>query len=63
MPLYEYKCKACGCEFEELASFAEADRMPCANCGSMRTERLMSSFSDSSSSDSGDAPSCFSGGG
>lgn len=62
MPLYEYKCKECGCEFEELASFIEADKMACVNCGSTRTERLMSTFSDSGSSDRGDA-SCFSGGG
>ena len=62
MPLYEYKCKECGCEFEELGSFARADGVACVQCGSQRTERLMSTFCDSGGSDGGDAPACFSGG-
>jgi len=60
MPLYEYKCEDCGHEFEELVSFARADDVACEKCGSRHTQRLVSSFCDSSSG--GNFPACFSGG-
>ena len=40
MPIYEYQCKACKEEFEELA-FGEA-APPCPHCGSGKTRKLMS---------------------
>jgi putative FmdB family regulatory protein len=46
MPLYEYRCEACGHEFELLVS---AGRTPtCSNCGGEQLERLLSSFGVSS---------------
>ena len=40
MPLYEYVCRACTREFEELGR-ADA-RPPCPACGGTEVERVMS---------------------
>ena len=45
MPLYEYKCQKCGAAFEELVGFGQKDYSPtCAECGSKKTARQISSF-------------------
>jgi len=44
MPIYEFECGECGARFEELVA-AGADEVPCAECGSVGTQRLMSSVS------------------
>jgi len=44
MPIYEYECEGCGARFEELVA-AGAEGVACAECGSTRTRRLMSSVS------------------
>lgn len=45
MPIYEYVCRDCGKEFEELVS-AEAQKAPaCPHCGCESTEKLMSACS------------------
>jgi len=41
MPIYEYICKECGNEFEELV-FSQDASAPCPKCGSEKTEKLMS---------------------
>ncbi|AMK10640.1 FmdB family zinc ribbon protein [Pseudodesulfovibrio indicus] len=41
MPIYEFGCKDCGNEFEELV-FSRDAVPPCPRCGSMQTEKLMS---------------------
>lgn len=41
MPIYEFRCEACGERFEELVAAGTSSR-PCAACGSRRTERLLS---------------------
>jgi putative FmdB family regulatory protein len=41
MPIYEYACKECGHEFEELI-FSQKDEVACPRCGSGNTEKLMS---------------------
>ena len=43
MPLYEYECLSCGCEFEELVGLKAADSVLCKKCGKT-TKRKMSSF-------------------
>ncbi len=40
MPIFEYRCEACGKEFEELV-FGNQD-VPCPACGSTQTGKLMS---------------------
>ncbi|MDR2891500.1 MAG: zinc ribbon domain-containing protein [Deltaproteobacteria bacterium] len=62
MPIYEYCCKKCGHDFEELVF---GDQTPqCPKCGSADTEKLMSCPTRCSSSDqAGGASSGYGGGG
>jgi putative FmdB family regulatory protein len=41
MPIYDFKCKKCGEVFEELC---RVDEKPSCKCGSLETEKLISSF-------------------
>jgi len=43
LPIYEFECEGCGAVFEELVAAGAA--MPCPECGSERTRRLMSTVS------------------
>jgi putative FmdB family regulatory protein len=40
MPLYEFKCRACGKVFDELVRLGETP--PCPKCGDAAPERLFS---------------------
>ncbi|MBQ7457106.1 MAG: zinc ribbon domain-containing protein [Desulfovibrio sp.] len=40
MPIYEYGCRACGHEFEELV-FSDTNPL-CPSCGSQDVQKLMS---------------------
>lgn len=42
MPIYEYCCRKCGTQFEELVFGANAV-INCPECGTEKTEKLMSS--------------------
>jgi putative FmdB family regulatory protein len=48
MPIYEYRCAACGKRssriWMRLPSAAEQAALPCPACGAARLERLMSRF-------------------
>ena len=46
MPMYEFKCRKCGDNFEELATMAEveAGEVVCPECGSKQVDRQMSTF-------------------
>ena len=39
--MFEYRCKSCGNEFEELV-FNDNQPIPCPKCGGKETEKLMS---------------------
>lgn len=46
MPIYEFSCKACGAEFEELTGphvGLSVDQVRCPDCGATETERLSTS--------------------
>ncbi|MEW6426548.1 MAG: zinc ribbon domain-containing protein [Thermodesulfobacteriota bacterium] len=43
MPLHDFRCTACGHEFEELVMGRDA-RVCCPRCGSDQVEKLMSTF-------------------
>lgn len=44
MPIYEYECLSCGCEFEVRRSIADArSLMSCTSCGG-NAKRLISTF-------------------
>ena len=42
MPIYEYKCKACGREFEYQQRMSDPDKTDCEACGESALERLIS---------------------
>jgi len=42
MPLYDYRCRGCGGEFERLVRLGEA--VACPSCGSSEVDRLLSTF-------------------
>ncbi len=49
MPIYEYVCETCGCEFDALRSFKDSDKpIACKNCASEQTHRKLSVFFASS---------------
>jgi putative FmdB family regulatory protein len=43
MPTYEYRCKACGHEFEEFQSMSSDPLTMCPKCAKPSLKRLMSS--------------------
>ncbi|MEN6472566.1 MAG: zinc ribbon domain-containing protein [Syntrophaceae bacterium] len=42
MPIYEYKCKACGNDFEKLVSFSSKDPVSCPKCASENVAKKIS---------------------
>jgi putative FmdB family regulatory protein len=44
MPIYEYRCEACGARFDEYLSTPSAPPPHCGACGSADVGRLWSSF-------------------
>ncbi|NLW30118.1 MAG: zinc ribbon domain-containing protein [Fibrobacter sp.] len=44
MPIYEYKCKECGKEFEELVPIGIDKNPSCPSCSSENTEKKFSIF-------------------
>jgi len=45
MPIYEYSCRDCGKEFEELVPSNVKENPPCPSCRSPRTDKKISTFS------------------
>lgn len=58
MPIFEYECKSCSNQFEELVSSRET-AVVCPSCNSTDTRKLMSVFA-ASNSGGGAVPSCYS---
>lgn len=42
MPIYEYRCKACGTKFEQLVCGQE--KVSCPECGKSKLDKLFSVF-------------------
>jgi putative FmdB family regulatory protein len=42
MPIYEYRCTACGERFEEFLKLSTSPAPPCPKCGAEGVERLWS---------------------
>ena len=65
MPMYEYRCEACGEEFEAIVRITEKDEVDCPECGK-RAKKLVSAFAfgggGNGSSGYGDGGGCYSGG-
>ena len=45
MPIYEYRCKACGAEMDIRQKFADDPLTDCPECGASELERLVSTSS------------------
>jgi putative FmdB family regulatory protein len=43
MPIYEYRCRACGQQFEKLVRTFDPGEVSCLFCHSLNVERLLSS--------------------
>ncbi|MBF0494111.1 MAG: zinc ribbon domain-containing protein [Candidatus Omnitrophica bacterium] len=43
MPTYEYKCDACGNEFEQMQGMKDEPIKKCPKCGKLKVKRLISS--------------------
>jgi putative FmdB family regulatory protein len=41
MPIFEFHCAGCGCDFEQLV-FSSSERVDCPKCGKGKVEKLMS---------------------
>jgi putative FmdB family regulatory protein len=41
MPTYDYRCSACGHEFELFQSMSESTKRKCPECGKLALERLI----------------------
>lgn len=45
MPLYEYRCRACGAEFEQLVRWnTSPEEIECPHCGRREAEKRLSRF-------------------
>ena len=50
MPLYEYRCRQCGQEFEKMLRFDQSEELPlCPICQSADTQKRISMFASKSS--------------
>ena len=43
MPLYEYRCDACGHRFEQIQKFSDPPVDVCPSCGERKVQKLLSS--------------------
>jgi len=60
MPLYEYRCRACGDDFELLVR--SDTRVACPQCGSARVDKKLSVFASHVKRPDGAVPPCHTGG-
>ena len=44
MPIYEYQCRSCRCQFERLVRAHVLETLACPSCQSEDLERLLSAF-------------------
>jgi putative FmdB family regulatory protein len=62
MPIYEYRCDACGKTFEMIRNLSESDEgVNCPICESPKVNRVLSVFNSAqgeNSSSPGTSPSC-----
>ncbi len=54
MPIYAYKCKSCGEQFDSMRRMSDRDEdVSCPACGELAPQRMLSSVFASSGSGSG----------
>lgn len=42
MPMYEYRCQACGYQYEVIQKFSDPELTDCPSCGEAQLKKLMS---------------------
>ena len=57
MPIYEFTCADCGEQFSEIRRMGDDQGVPCPQCKSVNTRKMISSFASISSSSSA-SPGC-----
>jgi putative FmdB family regulatory protein len=62
MPIYEYRCAACGKRSSSLLKSHSEPDPPCPHCGSRDVRRLVSTFATMRSEEGGDDLDDFDGG-
>jgi len=45
VPLYSYRCEACGKEFDQVNSCGCSEKISCPGCGSENVKKVFSPFS------------------
>ena len=58
MPIYEYRCKKCGHQFDVLVRNSEENKISCESCKSQEVVRLFSAFAVRADSQRDSALSC-----
>jgi len=59
MPIFEYRCKKCQCEFESFVLSAhDREGIQCPKCGDIQVEKLLSCFSRTGASNAGTGAAC-----
>lgn len=58
MPIYEYRCTACGSRFEQIVPRSSSPAPPCPSCGAKKPEKLISAPGAVGAATTGEAPSC-----
>jgi putative FmdB family regulatory protein len=53
VPIYEYRCRECGEDYEMLVSLVSKELPPCPKCGSEKVNKQMSLFGSARSDGSG----------
>ncbi len=55
MPIYEYRCAACGAEFSEMRKMGDDAPRACPKCASGDTKKILSAFASFKSGAAGPA--------
>ena len=64
MPIYEYRCKKCGYQFDVLQRVgADGRDLTCPECEEKNPEKMLSVFASSGVNQGGSSNSCSHGGG
>lgn len=65
MPMFEFTCRECGAEFEELCTTAEveAGEVACPECGARKADKKLSVFASTGDGGGGHAGHGCGGGG
>lgn len=53
MPIYEFVCKDCASNFEDLVMISQLDQVTCPVCGSGQVKKKMSTFASKPAEGSG----------